>query len=238
MGGIVCFPSLLLLFPHTCLGWILRAYFVKVFLFYLLFLYYSVGAAHLMGCSSGNRLPMISVAFISGDTHQALPPLSLSGSFTSTISNSLCSWELEWCFGVMEAFGLPIGTSGWSLMTRDIQEVILVTGADSLLIWSSVKYVKLEVAEQKSTLHISQDRAPCYFPVWKADSSHLVNSQVWECLLEQCAHLQAIWEVPEVTEYCRLKSNVSVIVGTEETQEQHKFVKSLYSRRSSLFSCI
>lgn len=91
MGGIVCFPSLLLLFPHTCLGWILRAYLVRVFLFYLLLLYYSMGAAHLMGCSSGNRLPVITVAFVSGDTHQALPPPPLSSSLTSAVFNNLCS---------------------------------------------------------------------------------------------------------------------------------------------------
>lgn len=238
MGGIACFPSLLLLFPHTCLGWISKAYFVRVFLFLPSSSLPQHGVAHLTGCSSGNRLPVITVAFVNSDTHQALPPPPLSSSFTSAVFNNLCSWELEWCFGVMEACGLHIGTSGWSLMIWDMQEVILVTGADSLLIWNSSKYVKFEVAEQKSPLHISQDRAPCYFPVWKADSPHLVNSQVWEYLLEQRAHLQAIWEVPGVSEYCCLKSNVSVIVGIEETQEQHGFVKSLYSRSSSLFSCI
>lgn len=79
-----------------------------------------MGVTHLLGGSSGNRFPMV----VNGDTHQALPPLPLSSSFTSAVLNNLCSWELEWCFGVMEAFGLPMGASGWSLMIWDIQEVI------------------------------------------------------------------------------------------------------------------
>lgn len=190
-----------------------------------------------MGCSSGNRLPTITVAFVSDDTHQALPTPPLSSSFTSVVFNKLCCWELEWCFDLMEGFGLHTGTSGWSLMIWDIQEVVLVTGTDSLLIWNSLKYMKLEAVEQKSRPHISQDWAPCYFPVWIADSPCPLNSQIWEYLLEQCSHLQAIWEVPGVSEYCCLKSNVSVIVDIEETQKQHDVVKSWYSRSSSLFSC-
>lgn len=78
----------------------------------------------------------------------------------------------------MEAFGLHVGTSGWSLMIRDMQEVMLVTGADSFLIQSSLKYNKSEIVEQKSTLYISQDWALSYFHVRKADSPHLVNAQV------------------------------------------------------------
>lgn len=72
MEGIVCLPSLFL-FPHTCLGWFLRAYFVRVFLSHLLFLYYSMGVAHLMRCSSANRLLMVTVAFVKGGTP---PPTS------------------------------------------------------------------------------------------------------------------------------------------------------------------
>lgn len=50
-------------------------------------------------------------------------------------------------------------------MIWDAQEGMLVTRADSLLISDSLKYMKLEVAEQKSTLHLSLDQAPCYLPV-------------------------------------------------------------------------
>lgn len=55
----------------------------------------------------------------------------------------------------MEAFRLHVGTSGWSLMIQDIYVVILVTEVDSLLTGNSLKYIKLEVAEQKSTVLVS-----------------------------------------------------------------------------------
>ena len=87
----MCFPSFLLLFPHICLGWISRACFVRVFLFHLLFLYYSMGAAQLMGCSSGDRSPAIAAAFGSGERRQALPPPPLSSSFTSAVFNNVRS---------------------------------------------------------------------------------------------------------------------------------------------------
>lgn len=97
--------------------------------------------------------------------------------------------------------------------------------------------MKLEVAERKCTLHMSQDQAPCYFPTRKVDS-HLVNSQVWKYLLKHRTHLQAIWEVPWVSEYCSLKSNVSFIVVIEHTREQRGFMKSLHSSNSPLFPYI
>lgn len=134
-----------------------------------------------------------------------------------------------------QPFEFHIGTSGWSLIIWDIQEVMLATGADSFLIWNTLKYIKLEVVEQKSTLYISQDWALSYFCVWKADSCHLVSAQIWEYLLEKCAHLQLSEKYQP--EHCHRKWNVSVSVGMEEIQEPRGFRKSWYSRSSSLF-CI
>lgn len=99
------FPSLLLLSPHTCLSWILRACFVRVFLFCVLFLYHSMGVSHLMGCSSGDRLPMITVAFVNGDTHQAFPPLPQQFVHLCNIQQSMLlrAGMMFWCNGSLWA---------------------------------------------------------------------------------------------------------------------------------------
>lgn len=234
MGGIMCLCSLLLLLPHTCLGWILRTYFVRVYLLYLIF-FFTTAHEWLTWWNIAQEIDCLwSQLLLSMVTYQALPPLPLNCSCTSEVFNNLCSWELEWCFGIMEAFGLHTGTSGWSLMIQYVQEVTLVMGADALLILNSLKYMKLEVAEQKCTLYMSQDQAPCYFPTWKVDS-RLVNSEVWEYLLKHCTHLQAIWEVPWVSEYCSLKSNVSVMWLLSTFEKNVAFVKSLHSSNSLLF---
>lgn len=187
--------SSILVFPHTCLGWILRTSFVRGFLSYLIFLYYNRWVAHLVGCTSGNRLPMITFAFVSGDTQQALLPPPLSNSFTSAVFSDLCSWELEWHFGEIEAFELHIGTSGWILVIWDIQEIMLVTGADSFLIWKTLKYIKLEVVEQKSILYISQDWALLFSCLKSRQPPPSECSSLRISPWKMCSPA-AIWEVP------------------------------------------
>lgn len=82
----MCLCSLLLLLPHTCLGWILRAYFVRVYLLYLIFFFTTARVAYLMEHSSGNRLPVITVAFVNGD---------ISGSPTSATQPFMHFWGIQ-----------------------------------------------------------------------------------------------------------------------------------------------